>query len=47
MYPIIWEELQIRKCVLHRNYSFFYKAIKHTVVVVYFWDNRQDPLFID
>lgn len=43
LYPIVLEELQVRKCVLHKNYSFFYKIINHTVVVC-FLGNRQDPL---
>lgn len=45
MYPVIVETTQIRKCLLHKNCSLLYTVIKDSVVVVCFWDNRQDPIF--
>lgn len=45
LYPIVLESSQIRKCVLHKNCSLLYKVIDQYVVIVCFWDNRQDPIF--
>lgn len=45
LYPVIAESTQIRKCILHKNCSLLYKVIDSTVLVICFWDNRQEPLF--
>ena len=45
LYPIAYEAIEIRRCVLHKNCSLLYKVTEKHVVVVCFWDNRQEPLF--
>lgn len=44
LYAIVLKEMQLRKCVLHKNCSILYTIIKDIVLVVAFWDNRQDAL---
>ncbi|MES2810537.1 MAG: type II toxin-antitoxin system RelE/ParE family toxin [Bacteroidota bacterium] len=34
----------LRKCVLHKNCSMFYKRNVDHILITYFWDNRQDPI---
>ncbi len=45
MYPVIEDNTKIRRCVLHKNCSMLYKVSDRVVVVVCFWDNRQEPIF--
>lgn len=45
MYPVYEEAIQIRRVVLHKNCSLLYKVISEVVLVVCFWDNRQDSAF--
>lgn len=45
LYAVIHEDLQLRKCVLHSNCSVIYRIYKKEVLIVTFWDNRQDPAF--
>lgn len=44
MYPIVEEVTGIRKCILHKNCSMLYKVYDEVVLIIYFWDNRQDPI---
>ncbi len=44
LYQIIDDELQLRKCVVHKNCSILYKIYEHDVLIVCFWDNRQDAI---
>ncbi len=44
VYPIAQENIETHKCVLHKNCSLFYKVNEDDIEIVYFWDNRQDPL---
>ncbi|MDQ8003214.1 MAG: hypothetical protein REI64_00365 [Pedobacter sp.] len=44
LYPVFYEELQLRKCIIHKNCSILYKIDEQIVLVVAFWDNRQDPI---
>lgn len=44
LYPIIHEPTQVRKCVLHKNCSLLYRVFNNTVVIICFWDNRQEPI---
>ena len=44
IYPIIEENNEIRKCILHKNCSMLYKVYEGVVLIVCFWDNRQEPL---
>lgn len=45
IYPVIDEQTEVRKCVLHKNCSILYRVFDSTVVVICFWDNRQEPIF--
>ena len=45
MYPVVNEKYELRKCVLHKNCSLFYKVFNEYILVTWFWDNRQNPLF--
>jgi len=45
MYPTGEENLEQRKCALHKNCSMFYRVSNDKVLIDYFWDNRQEPLF--
>ncbi len=44
IYPIAEENEEMRKCVLHKNCSMYYWVYENTVEILYFWDNRQEPL---
>lgn len=44
LYAVIHEGLQLRKCVLHNNCSLLYRIHDKEVLIVAFWDNRQDPV---
>lgn len=45
LYQIVDENLQLRKCVVHKNCSILYKIYEKEVLIVCFWDNRQETLF--
>lgn len=45
LYTVAHEALQLRKCILHKNCSMLYKIYDREVLIVAFWDNRQDPTF--
>lgn len=45
MYPVIDEATEVRKLVLHKNCSLLYRVFDTTVVIICFWDNRQEPMF--
>lgn len=44
LYQITDAELQLRKCVVHKNCSILYRIYDNDVLIVCFWDNRQDSL---
>jgi len=44
IYPVAPENPALRKCVLHKNCSLLYRIHSYKVEIVYFWDNRQEPL---
>lgn len=47
LYQVAEDSTQIRKCVLHKNCSLLYKIYDDgTVLVICFWDNRQEPLIL-
>ena len=46
IYPLYSESTDIRKCVLHKNCSMLYRIIDSEVLIICFWDNRQDPIFL-
>ena len=39
-------DLNIRKAFIHRNCSMFYEIDGTIVTILFFWDNRQDPIFL-
>ncbi|HMI04848.1 MAG TPA: hypothetical protein VK541_20335 [Pedobacter sp.] len=44
LYAVADEDRDVRKCVLHGNCSMFYKVTEHQIMILYFWDNRQEPI---
>ena len=45
LYAVINDNLQVRRCTLHKNVSVMYKVYENQALIVCFWDNRQQPLF--
>jgi len=45
LHPLVDEALQLRKCIVHKNCSILYKVYEKEILVVCFWDNRQEPMF--
>lgn len=43
LFPIIKTKEKIRKCVLTKHNSLFYKENKNHVIILRIFDNRQDP----
>ncbi len=35
----------VRKAVVSKYTSFFYEVFEHHILLVFFWDNRQQPIF--
>lgn len=46
LYPVAEENTGVRRCILHKNCSMLYNVYDSTILIVCFWDNRQDPLVI-
>ena len=44
LYPLADFGMDVYKCVLHKNCSMFYRVHLTHVTILYFWDNRQEPL---
>ena len=46
--PLIFQSIRenpnIRKGIINRNCSFFYEIRRNRIEVLFFWDNRQEPL---
>jgi hypothetical protein len=36
----------IRKGFIHLNCSMFYEVKEQSIEILFFWDNRQDPIFL-
>jgi len=45
-YQSVTVNSNIRKAVIHRNCSMFYEVKDSYINVSFFWDNRQDPIFL-
>ena len=43
LFPLINEELQIRKCVITKQNTLFYREVNKNIEVVRLFDSRQDP----
>ena len=46
IYQAIGNNPEVRKAVIHGNCSIFYRISGHKIAILFFWDNRQDPIFI-
>jgi plasmid stabilization system protein ParE len=44
IYQSIKTNVEVRKAVIHKNCSLFYKIREKRVVILFFWDNRQEPI---
>jgi len=44
MYKASSIKTELRKCTVSKQTSFFYEIMKEHILVVYFWDNRQQPI---
>lgn len=49
--PFIYQSIKIdsdvRKAIIHKNCSVFYRISGQIIVILFFWDNRQDPIFLE
>ena len=43
MFPLINESLQIRKCVVTKHYSIFYRETNSRIEILRLYDTRQNP----
>ena len=47
--PFIFQAIEVnpnvRKAFIHKNCSMFYRVGSTNINVLFFWDNRQDPIF--
>lgn len=48
--PLIFRSISnnenIRKAVVHKNCSMFYEIKGKRIDILFFWDNRQDPILL-
>jgi len=48
--PFIYQSIEtdstVRKAIIHKNCSLFYRISGQKIVLLFFWDNRQDPIFL-
>jgi len=49
-YPLIFQAVNktddVRKAFIHKNCSMFYRVNDTYIEILFFWDNRQDPIFL-
>jgi plasmid stabilization system protein ParE len=43
IFPIIHEKMQIRKCVLTKQNTIYYRVFDNKIEIVRLFDSRQDP----
>ncbi len=43
MYKSINDKLKIRKGLINKHISFFYRVKASSIEILYFWDNRRNP----
>jgi len=46
-FPLIFQQIHkenIRKAFIHKNCSMFYKIGDTYIEILFFWDNRQEPM---
>jgi hypothetical protein len=46
MYQAVANNENIHKGFIHANCSVFYEVKENNIEILFFWDNRQDPIFI-
>ncbi|MFI5137237.1 MAG: type II toxin-antitoxin system RelE/ParE family toxin [Sphingobacteriales bacterium] len=46
MFKSMTDYPSIRKGLIHKNCSVFYEVKTNEIEVLFFWDNRQDPVFL-
>lgn len=46
IYKAVSLKNSVRKAVVTKLCSFYYEINKKTIVILYFWDNRQEPIEI-
>jgi plasmid stabilization system protein ParE len=46
MFKSVMDSPNIRKGLIHKNCSVFYEVKTTEIEVLFFWDNRQDPIFL-
>lgn len=44
MFQAVEGSAEIRKAVIHKNCSVFYKINGQKITLLFFWDNRQEPI---
>jgi len=44
IFQAISQESNVRKAFIHKNCSFLYEVSESQIDILYFWDNRQEPL---
>lgn len=49
-FPLIFQAVKesqtVRKAFIHKNCAMFYEIKSDRIEVLFFWDNRQDPIFL-
>jgi hypothetical protein len=46
MFPAVNNEENLRKALIHGNCSVYYEVKTTEIEILFFWDNRQDPIFL-
>jgi plasmid stabilization system protein ParE len=46
IYQCIEMDPEVRKALIHKNCSLFYRIKGQKIVILFFWDNRQDPIWL-
>ncbi|PKP15249.1 MAG: hypothetical protein CVU07_10740 [Bacteroidetes bacterium HGW-Bacteroidetes-23] len=46
IYKAVSLKHSVRKAVVTKQCSFYYEINRNTIVILYFWDNRQEPIEI-
>jgi len=46
MFKSITDNPNIRKGLIHKNCSVFYEVKATEIEILFFWDNRQDPIIL-
>ncbi|MGF7081853.1 type II toxin-antitoxin system RelE/ParE family toxin [Mucilaginibacter sp. UYCu711] len=44
IFQVIESNVNVRKGVIHKNCSVFYEIRDTTIDILFFWDNRQNPI---